>query len=99
MPKQFHSNYSALIQLRPFNREIYSYVINQCKKYNVDIIDQKKFDNGIDILIGPQRIIRMLGRKLKRNFKGTLKITYSLHTFDATKSKKIYRSTLLFRTE
>lgn len=99
MPKQFHSNYGAVIQIRPFSKEIYSYVINQFKKYNVEIIDQKKFDKGIDIFIGPQKIIRTLGRKLKRNFKGTLKITYSLHTYDHNKCKNVYKSTLLFRSE
>ena len=99
MPKLSHLSYGAVIQLRPFKEEIYSYIINQCKKYEVNIVNQKRFDKGIDIYIESQKIIRTLGRKLKRNFKGVMKITYSLYTFDATKCKKIFKSTLLFRAE
>ena len=99
MPKQFHPSHKAVIQLRPFKQEIYSYILNQCKKNKIEIVNQIKFKNGVDILISSSKIIRTLGRKLKRNFKGSLIITYSLYTFDAQTSKKVYRSTLLFKAE
>lgn len=99
MLKQSHSNYSATIQIRPFDQKIYDYILNQIRKSKINIVQQNKLKKGIDIFIDSHKIIKTLGRRLKRNFKGELKITYSLHTFDAAKGKKIYRSTLLFRTE
>lgn len=98
MPKQFQSK-SGVIQLRPFRSEIYSFIINQLKKFNVDILDQKRYSDGIDIFINNQKISRTIARRLKKNFKGVLKMSYSFNKYDSQKGKKIHSSTLLFRAE
>ncbi len=101
MHKQYHSNYfEATIQLRPQNPEVLAFIKQDLTKRNdvfVSKIEEMKF--GTDIQISSQRYARALARKLQRQFKGEMKLTYTLHTEDRRTSRKLHRATLLFRSE
>jgi len=90
--------FEAKIQLRPFNQEVFDFVMKNIEKRKgvfVSKIDELK--TGVDIFMSDQKFARRLGKMLKDRFKGTLKITRTLHTQDKMTSKLIYRGTVLFR--
>ncbi|RME55066.1 hypothetical protein D6777_01810 [Candidatus Woesearchaeota archaeon] len=92
--------FEAVIQLRPYNEEVMRFIENQVKKQDKVFISRvEKLKTGVDIYISSQRFARTLGQKLKRSFKGELKITKTLFGRDKLKSKDIYRGTVLFRLE
>ena len=92
--------YEAVIQIRPKDKEILSYVRKQIsKKKGVQISKEEFHKHGIDVYVTDQKFARNLGQKLKKAFKGELKITKSIHTKDRQTSKEVYRGTILFRRE
>lgn len=94
-----HANYyEAIIQLRPYTDEVVRFIRDQInKREGVFITKEQTLKTGIDFYVTSQRFATALGKKLKDNFKGELKITRSLHTQDRQTSKKVYRVTILFR--
>lgn len=92
--------YQAIIQIRPRDKEILAYVRKQIKKKEGVQISKEVFHKyGIDIYVTDQRFARNLGQKLKRAFKGELKITKTIHSKDRQTSRDIYRGTILFRRQ
>ena len=90
--------FEAIIQLRPYDDKVFDYIENAIHKRKgvfISRIDELK--TGIDIYVSSQKFARALGAKLKRQFKGELKVTKKLHTEDRLTSKKLYRATVLFR--
>lgn len=102
---QRHSEYyEAIIQLRASPEdaerldEVRRFVQNRInERKNVTISKVKEFDFGVDIYVSSQSYARAIGKKLKRAFKGDLKITRTLHTMDRMTSKQVYRGTIMFR--
>lgn len=92
--------YEAVIQIRPRDKEVLNYVRNQIrKKKSVQISREDFFKYGIDIYVTDQKFARNLGQKLKKVFKGELKITKSIHTKNRQTSREVYRGTVLFRRQ
>ena len=92
--------YQAVIQIRPRDKEILDYVRNQIKKKkNVEISKEVYLKYGIDVYVTDQKFARNIGQKLKKAFKGELKITKSIYTRNRLTSKDVYRGTVLFRRE
>ena len=92
--------YQAIIQIRPRDKEILNYVRNQVrKKKGVEISKEVFHKYGIDVYVTDQKFARNLGQKLKKSFKGELKITKSIHTKDRQTSREVYRGTVLFRRQ
>ena len=93
--------YEAILQLRPADKEILKFVNTQVEKQKekVSIAKIVELKTGVDIYLTSQRFALALGRKLKKNFKGELKITRSLHKISRITSKKIYRLTVCFRKQ
>ena len=92
--------YEAVIQIRPRDKEILNYIRNQIrKKKGVQISKEEFFKYGIDVYVTDQKFARNLGQKLKKVFKGELKITKSIHTKDRQTSREVYRGTVLFRRQ
>ena len=88
--------YEGILQLRDINDEIMNFVHNQIKKRgNVYVTKTVKFSNGIDLYMSSQKFIRILGKKLKQNFGGELKISSRLHT--RRHGKDLYRVNLFFK--
>jgi len=90
--------YEAILQLRPFDANVLDYVLNQIKKRkNVFISKKIELKNGIDLYLSDKRFALALGRKLKKVFKGDLKLSRKLYGYDKQTSKKLYRVTVCFR--
>lgn len=90
--------YEAVIQLRPMTEEIMRFINNRLKERPKIFISKiKHVKTGVDIYISSQNYARAIGKKLKKAFKGDLKITRTLHTMDRMSGKQIYRGTILFR--
>lgn len=84
--------------MRNPNDEIIEFIRGQFnKKPGVFITNEKKVNNGIDFYATSQKYIQVLGKKLKRNFCGELKISSKLHTRNKQTSRNVYRVNVLFR--
>jgi len=94
-----HSGYfEGILQLRNPNDEVINFIKSQVeKREGVFITAEKKTNNGIDFYITSQKYLQALGKKLKKNFKGELKISSKLHTKNKLTSKNVYRVNVLFR--
>ena len=89
--------FQGILQLRDVNDEILAYVRNQMnKRDDVFITKTVKFPNGFDFYITSQKFIRILGKKLKENFGGELKVSSKLHT-RSRQGKDLYRINVMFR--
>lgn len=92
--------FEAVIQLRPETEEVLRFIQNQlAKRKDVLIARIVRADYGIDIYLTSQRFARALGKKLKKSFKGTLKMSRQLFTKNTQTSKDVYRVTVLFRLQ
>ena len=103
MPSLFkmHKNYyEAIIQLRPASPEVVDFVKGQIRnRENVFISKEVKLKTGIDLYISSQRLALAIGKKLKRRFKGTIKVSNALYGINKFSSKEVYRVTLCYREE
>lgn len=90
--------YEAILQLRPKNKKVLDYVLKRIeKRKNVFISRRIELKTGIDLYMNDRRFTMALGKKLKKAFKGEVKLSRKLYGFDRIKGKKIYRVTVLFR--
>ena len=90
--------YEGILQLRNPNEEVIKFIKNQIKKRtNVLITKEEKVNNGIDFYITSQKYLQVIGKKLKKHFRGELKISSRLHTKNRQTSKNVYRVNVLFR--
>ena len=89
--------HKAKIQIRPNDRALYDFVIDQIKEQKINITEQKKLKEGSDIFINNATFAVTLSRKFKKRFKGETKITRSLIGENKNKGKRIYRVTVLLR--
>jgi NMD protein affecting ribosome stability and mRNA decay len=90
--------YEAIIQLRPYDDEVFDFIIAEVEKREPIFIQRvEKLKTGIDIYISSQAFARRIGVQLRKKFKGEMKITRKLHTQHRLTSKLLYRATVLFR--
>lgn len=90
--------YEAVIQLRPDSEQILRFIHNSIKKRgNVFIAKEVKHKTGVDIYLSDQHFAQALGKKMKKSFKGSLKVSRTLYGFHRVSSKIVYRVTILFR--
>jgi len=91
--------YEAKIQLRPFDKELYDFVHIKIRKENIEVIHEQKLKEGIDIYVSSAKFAFGLVKKLKKQFKGTSKVTRSLVGLNKKAGKQIHRITVLFRLD
>ena len=92
--------FEAIIQLRPDNNELISFVKNLIgKKEGVYITNEIHKKYGSDLYITSRKFATFLGKKLKKAFKGELITSRTLYSMDRQTSKGIYRVTICFRME
>lgn len=100
MSYKMHQNYyEAILQIRPKKASVLEFVRNESEKLSTKISKEISMDFGTDFYISSRKSAIKIGKQLKRQFKGTLKVTKSLHGKDRQSSKLIYRITILFRLE
>jgi NMD protein affecting ribosome stability and mRNA decay len=99
--KTSHQDYfEAIIQLRPATQELLHFIkkrVDEREGVFISKIEELKKIDGVDIYISSQKYAQTIGRKLKKSFKGELKLSRTLHTQDKMSGKRIYRLTVLFR--
>ncbi|MEK6983638.1 MAG: NMD3-related protein [Nanoarchaeota archaeon] len=89
--------YQGILQLRDINSEILDFVNRQIKERgNVAVTKVVKHANGFDMYLTSQKFILILGKKLKENFGGEIKISSRFHTRNK-QGKDLYRVNVLFR--
>lgn len=93
--------FEAIIQLRPFNQEIYNLIVNLMKKYPlVWISREEELKTGIDIYISSQKFARgTVVSQVRKAFKKTvIKVTRSQFSRDKDTGRTIYRATVLIKS-
>ena len=89
--------YEAILQLRPFDKELIDFALQQIEKSDCEIVKQEKLKTGINLYLSSRKFAIMLTKRLKKRFDGTVKVTKTLHTRDRQTSKNVYRVTVCFR--
>ena len=90
--------FEGILQLRNPNEEVLNFIKNQFKNNKKAwIAKEEELKTGIDIYISSNRFLLALGKRLKKSFKGELKVSRKLHTKNRLTSKQVYRVTVLFR--
>ena len=92
--------FESILQLRPNKREILDFVKKQIdKKEKVFISKEINQKTGIDLYLTSNKFAITLGKLLKKRFKGTVKISKTLHTRHKQIGKLLYRVTVCFRLQ
>lgn len=90
--------FEAVIQLRPENKELLSFVLNQIAKHPDVFISHEIHKNyGTDIYISSRKFAMLLAKRLKRSFKGELITSRTLYSMDRQSGKGVYRITVCFK--
>lgn len=86
--------------MRKPNQETINFIRNQFRNNKKAwIAKEEKLKTGIDYYISSNHFLLALGKKLKKSFKGELKISRRLQTKNRITSKNVYRVTVLFRSK
>lgn len=91
------SYYEAIIQIRPADEKVLSFVRKQIEERGAFISKEERLKTGVDIYMSDQRFARALSKRLKIRFGGEVKLTRKLHTVSKKTGKNLYRVTVLFR--
>lgn len=89
--------YEGVLQLRNPTKEVISFIKNQCEKKHVLITKIIKEKEGFDYYITSRKFLHQIGKTLKQQFNGQLKVSPRLFSQDRLTSKNIYRVNVLFR--
>lgn len=92
--------FQAKIQIRPYDQEVIDYFLKEID-YRDDILiaKEERLKTGIDYYVTSNTAAKAVGQKLKRRFKGELKVTRKLFGINRFTSKQLWRVTVLFRRE
>ena len=94
------SYFVSTLQIRPKDDEILDFVKNLVEKDNQSFISQViTLKEGYNVLLSSNRAALQIGKKIAKSFKGKLKTTRKLFSYDKQKSRDLYRSTVMFRRE
>jgi len=92
--------YEATLQLRPYNEEVYSFVLKEIDKRKDCLITKEEIKKyGVNLRLTSSRGAQALGKRLKEKFGGKLIKSRKLHGFDRQKSKLVYRITVCHRLD
>ena len=91
--------YEAIFQLRPNNVEVLNIIYGYIEKDESFISKEvhKKF--GVDLYLSSKKTAVNIARKLKKRYKGEMKLSRSLYSVDRMTSKRLWRVTVLFRLD
>ncbi len=89
--------FESILQIRPKDNNLIEFVENQIRKNNIYVAKREELKGGINFKLSSNKFVLQLARKLKKSFKGNLKISKTLYSRDRLTSKNIYRVTVCFR--
>ncbi len=93
------SSYEAILQLRGNNdkvEDMQNYVESHLRE-NVRITRIKAVKTGVDIYLNSRRFANSVARALNKAFGGIIRINKKLYSVNHLTSKKVYRTSILFR--
>ena len=95
LPREY---YESKLQLRPYNEEVLDYVKKRIKNRNdVSIAKEIKVKTGVDLFLTSNKFALILGKQLKKSFKGEVKTSRKLFSMSKITSKQLWRVTVCFR--
>ncbi len=89
--------YEAIIQVRPRKESVLDFIRTEALRSKAQISKEIAKDFGFDVYLSSRKIALQIGKKLKKQFNGTLKVSKTLHSRDRQSSKLLYRLTVLFK--
>ena len=90
--------FEGILQIRQGSPELVSWVHKRIKEDGkAKIAKEKKVKGGVDLYLSDQHYLQSLGKKIKEEFLGILKVSRRLHTVNKMTSKLLYRVTVLFQ--
>lgn len=89
--------FQGILQLRNPSKKLKEFVDKEIKENNIYVAKTKNVKDGIDMHISSNKFLMKLGRKLKQEFSGDMKISKKLFSRDRMTQKEIWRMTLVFR--
>ncbi|MBU1201548.1 MAG: 60S ribosomal export protein NMD3 [Nanoarchaeota archaeon] len=90
--------FESVIQIRPKKKELYDFIkIQADKNKEVFITKIVELKDGYDFYTSSNKFALGIGKKLSKSFKGELKTSRRLFSFDKMKSKNLYRATVFFK--
>ena len=93
-----HSGYfEGILQIRNATQEIIDFVEQEIVREDAHVAKVITLPGGADYLLGDNKFLMKLGKRLKAQFSGDLKVSARLFTQSKTTSKLVYRTTVLFR--
>lgn len=90
--------FEGTLQIRNPRPEVISYIEKKIQEDD-EVLVTKATDvrGGIDFQVTNQQFLSIFVHELRKRFGGEVKIDAKLHTYDAQRSKKVYRLTALLR--
>ena len=96
-----HSQYyEAILQIRDSPEEVYKAVvqaIEEASRKGVFTSKIEKTKNGLDYFLSSKSFAAGLGKRLKKRFKGEVKLSRKLYGKSRKTGKLVYRITVLYR--
>ncbi|MBS3140912.1 hypothetical protein J4405_02090 [Candidatus Woesearchaeota archaeon] len=90
--------YEAIIQIRPKDKELETFIKNQIEKNDYVFISKEETKKyGIDLYINSLKFAKKLAPLVKERFK--VKPLFSTTLFGMKDGRRVYRLTVLFRLE
>ena len=92
--------FQAKIQIRPYDQEIIDFLFKEIdQREDIFIAREERLKTGIDYYVTSNTAAKAIGQKLKKRFKGELKVSRKLFGVNRLTSKMLWRVTVLFRRE
>lgn len=88
--------FEGMLQLRNPTKKIKEFVNRFLKENNVYVASKSKVGNGIDMKFSSNKMLLRLGKKLKSEFKGEMKISRRLYSQNRLTGRMVWRMTVLF---
>lgn len=89
--------FEATLQLRNQDQEIMGFVEGEIKRKKAAVAKVVKAGKGYDYYLASAKFAQQLGKALKENFSGLLKVTVRLYSQSRETSRIIYRVTVLYK--
>jgi NMD protein affecting ribosome stability and mRNA decay len=98
MKKFLPSGYfEAKLQVRPSDPDLIAFVKKEIKKYDVEVVDENKLKEGLDIYINSANFAIRMGKIFREKYKIKPKVSKSLKGENKQAGKLIYKLTVLLK--
>ncbi len=92
--------YESKLQLRPYNEKVLYFLKKKIEERNdVSIAKETILKTGVDLYLSSNKFALILGKQLKKYFKGEVKISRKLFSMSKITSKQLWRVTVCFRLD